>query len=945
MSKTLLTLLLLAIGLLIGSCTHQEYTQQSARASFLNTASDWADSTLLQLTLEEKVGQLIFLDADAPDSIQQKHLFNNVLNKKLSGILLQKLPLKTYATIIDSIQSMAEIPLLTIGNQSVAPNNNFTDQVHYPTASTIAALDNDTINELLQEKYLIKAQALQLDMIIGPELNETLPTDVFFNKNIGIQTQSKLEMTALNQMTVFQENGILSFANSFRDLIFIENDTLGITDSLLWKYSNLIRNGLSGMVIDTGLIQKTDHSKQPKNYIRQYIRQHLNFDGILLGAARDTQSLKALVHAGADVFLVNQDIENYHALILRMVKAGHFPEKELNEKVYKVLMAKAWKKDPLDPIRIEADQITEIFDIPFEPTQIVNYYRQSIILAKNPKSLIPIKQSELNGLKIIQVGKKKYFDIEKSIRQYADFSTELLVPNDKNEIKPLKSKWLKRPMVLIFNQINLDSTRNEKFLTSLNTHAKASPTIIVNIGNPLNLRHLDTTIAVVQVFDNNEIIRQRIPQLIFGGVTTKGKLPLAISPNLPVGAGESGTITRLAYVNPREVGIDPVKLVGVDALVNSAIQKGITPGAQVMFIKNGKVFYNKTFGHHNYDRKNRVKSTDLYDIASLTKVTATTLATMKNYEDKKINLSNKLVDYLSLEENKSLGKITLKRLLTHQSGLQANMPVARYILYKDSLNRPCNDYYCKTKKGKYNVQIADSVFMHQKWQDTMWQEVFALTPKRRKRFKYSDVNFNLLQKVIEAKTGMPIDNYLHQTFYESLGLRHFGFNPRDKYDPKQLIPTAQDDRWRHQQLHGYVHDESAALLGGVAGNAGLFSNANDLGILFQMLLNGGTYGGKTYLKPETIDYFTKARHGNHRGLGFDSKTRRRPPSCGKNASNKTYGHTGFTGTCVWVDSKEDLIFIFLSNRIAPNVKNKKLFRSKLRSRIHDLVYDALDTFK
>ena len=225
----------------------------------------------------------------------------------------------------------------------------------------------------------------------------------------------------------------------------------------------------------------------------------------------------------------------------------------------------------------------------------------------------------------------------------------------------------------------------------------------------------------------------------------------------------------------------------------------------------------------------------------------------------------------------------------------------------------------------------------------MWQKIYQMRPFNNKRYRYSDVNFNLLQKIVEAKSNITIDEYVKLNFYYPLNLEHITYKPLEVFDVNEIVPTAQD-AWRKQLLQGYVHDESAALLGGVGGNAGLFANSEDLAVIFQMLLNGGSYGGKEFLKPETIRKFTSQQAGSLRGLGFDVQTLSGTRSCSTKASASTFGHTGFTGTCVWVDPETELIYIFLSNRIHPNVNNRTLFNEGTRTRIQSLVYDALDTY-
>ncbi len=936
---------IVTIVVLLMACNRTEYTPPIAYAPFLNSDADWADSLLLTLSLDEKIGQLLFLKADAPDDQQQRALKQDIRLGKIAGLQLSGLPLSTYANFIDQAQIAGKIPLLTATDQQLSPNQLFSDQAPYPLPATMATLNNEALNQELLKDYLLKARALKLDMVFGPEINTHQDSDTVFNFQRGAFLPSLLAKQSARMVDQFHQEGILTVANNFSDLIYIENDTLRTLPKMLAKYSRLVNRGLSGMMIDESLIKDIDEEKRPKGYLRQYLKENIQFDGLTLGVVRDTQTLQALLYGGVDMLVIQDKVDLYTQVLRRMVGEGHLSEKELNARVYKVLMAKAWRKDPMRPEQMEADQVKEMFNAKKEQRQIDDWYRNSIVVARNPNNVLPLPIPQ-RATGIIQVGPKEYRDFERACKKYSDILPVLMKRLPGRELATLTKKMRKRPVVISLDHIVLDTVRDANFIASVNQHSQNAPTIIVNYGNPLQLPIFDKKVALIQSFENNAIVRKEVAQMIFGGATSSAKLPLALSPELKYGKGEVLEMNRLAYVTPHEVGIDPVKLVGIDALVKSAIQKKVTPGAQVMIIKNGKVFYHKSFGHHEYDKGRTVKNTDLYDIASLTKVTATTLAAMKLYEQGKLPLKSTLANYMTIKDNKKLEKVTLKKLLTHSSGIQANMPISRYVFLKDTLDPDCNEYFCKQPSFKNNIEIVDNFYMDQRWQDSLWQTVLEIIPKRRrKHFHYSDVNFNLLQDIIEKQSGTRLDKYLDKNFYKPLGLRYLTYLPRKKFKPEQLVPTSLDDRWRKKKVHGYVHDESAALLGGIAGNAGQFSNAQDLGVLFQMLLNKGTYGGRKYFKPETVELFTKAQYRTHRGLGFDTRTRRKPPSCSSKASAKTYGHTGFTGTCVWVDPKEELIFIFLSNRIAPSTKNKKLFKTKLRSRIHNIVYGALGSYQ
>ncbi|HHS95087.1 MAG TPA: hypothetical protein ENJ45_00740, partial [Phaeodactylibacter sp.] len=333
----------------------------------------------------------------------------------------------------------------------------------------------------------------------------------------------------------------------------------------------------------------------------------------------------------------------------------------------------------------------------------------------------------------------------------------------------------------------------------------------------------------------------------------------------------------------------------------------------------------------------------LYDIASVTKVAATTLATMRAYEEGCLSLNERLSGALKLKKANNFKWITIKDLLTHRSGLQSYVPITTYLNNRDSFANGNNGYFSYTKQGDFDIYLSDSMYFNHKHIDSIWSKVYQVKRKRRKRYLYSDLNFVLLQKAIEKSCNTTLDSYLEKYFYRPLNLRFTCFNPTNRFDPSNIAPTAYDKKWRKQLVRGYVHDETAALLNGVAGNAGVFSNARDMATLFQMLLNKGTYGGKRFFHTSTVELFTKRVRGG-RALGFEVKTKKGTGSCSPYASNGTFGHKGFTGTCVWVDPKEELVYVFLTNRIHPNYKNTKLMRKKIRQRVHSVIYKALDSY-
>jgi serine-type D-Ala-D-Ala carboxypeptidase len=441
------------------------------------------------------------------------------------------------------------------------------------------------------------------------------------------------------------------------------------------------------------------------------------------------------------------------------------------------------------------------------------------------------------------------------------------------------------------------------------------------------------TAPIIWAEKESPVTAQFAAQAIFGGVPLTGKLDKTYSANYQKGTGFATSAIRLKYSIPEEVGINTQDLVQpIDAIVAEAIQQQATPGAVVMVVKDGKVIFNKAYGSHTYDNSRPTQITDIFDLASVTKVSATTMAVMQLYDQKKVNLTGTLGSYIPSARNTSKANLTLKDILLHQSGLPAgvNLPVSA----KDAQRTP-SDYY--------TVQAADSFFLRKDYyKEVMWPRMLNAKMATPGKYVYSDITMYLIKEVVERQSEEPLDAFVMEHLYRPLGMQTAGFLPLQRFQKDRIVPTEDDTYFRKTLLQGYVHDGGAARLGGVSGHAGLFSTANDMAILYQMMLNRGTYGGKEYFKPSTVDLFTAKQSGvSRRGLGFD----RWDPDSSKGypsklASPATYGHTGYTGTCVWVDPAQNLVYIFLSNRVYPKVSNK-LLSLNIRPRIQDAIYAAI----
>ncbi len=392
------------------------------------------------------------------------------------------------------------------------------------------------------------------------------------------------------------------------------------------------------------------------------------------------------------------------------------------------------------------------------------------------------------------------------------------------------------------------------------------------------------------------------------------------------------------------MGLDIGKLNTIDSIAANAISKGATPGCVVMVVKDGKIAYHKAFGHLNYDNAEAATTETVYDMASVTKICATTLAVMKLYEQGKIDLNKKLGNYLPLVKGSDKENLLIKNILLHQAGLSAFIPFYKEVI--DTAGVPSPSIFSTVKNDSFNVRVAANLFLRKDWNDTMYQRILQSPLGAAGKYVYSDNDFIFLGKVVEAVSGKTLNEYVSKEFYQPLNLPATGFKPGEFMNINRIAPTEQEPIFRKQLIRGDVHDPGAAMFGGVAGHAGLFSDAYGMAVIMQMLLNGGSFNGRRYLQKETIDFFT-AYHSDisRRGLGFDKPEKdnyKRPePYPCLYASPATFGHTGFTGTCVWADPTYNLIYIFLSNRVTPDGNNTKLSKMNVRSTIQETIYKAL----
>jgi CubicO group peptidase (beta-lactamase class C family) len=468
--------------------------------------------------------------------------------------------------------------------------------------------------------------------------------------------------------------------------------------------------------------------------------------------------------------------------------------------------------------------------------------------------------------------------------------------------------------------------------------------IVVIFGNPYAAKSFEEIPGLVVAYEEDALAQDLTAQALFGATAMNGRLPISLL-NHRVGEGQSKNDTKiLAYGVPEEVGLSSKELQRIEKVTREIVSTRSAPGGVVLVAKDNMIVYHKAFGTHNYTPSQLVQADHVYDLASITKILSGTLAMMKLYETNKVQIDAPLSSYIPETSLTNKGNIIISDMMAHHARLIPFIP-----FYEETVSRikkkttPLPNFYKSMNVQDYNIQVAPFMFMHNGMIDTIWNRIYQSPLRESDGYRYSDLGFYLVGKIVKNASSTDLDKFVNQNFYKPLGLKNTMYNPARILPLNKIAPSDYDDYFRGRITHGYVHDMGAAMLGGISGHAGLFSNAKEVAILMQLLLNNGSYGGKKYLEESTVSLFT-TRHpkSTRRALGFDMRDYDNAKSdMSSRSSYETFGHTGFTGTCTFADPKNNLIYVFLSNRTYPNMENNSLNKNDYREKIHDIIYQAL----
>jgi len=565
---------------------------------------------------------------------------------------------------------------------------------------------------------------------------------------------------------------------------------------------------------------------------------------------------------------------------------------------------------------------------------------------------IPVKELEKKKILCITAGTNNPEVFFKHLNRYVKVDTVAIF--NATLISNYELDELVAPYTLIiWGQFGLNESPRNRFGWSTNeidllTHLIKRKSVILNwFGNPYGLKYLtdlELLHSIIVSYSDSPLDQKMAAEAIFGGIPVVGKLPVSI--NKRTGFGTNPIIheqIRLNYSEPAIFNLPDTAFKKIDSLAQFAIDTGATPGCRIIYAKHGSVIYDKCFGYQTYKKEPKVSADAVYDLASLTKIASTTLALIKLYDNGTFEPSTKLATYFPELAETDKENITIAQVLAHHAGLKSWIPFYKNSL--DSLGNLDPIWYNKTASNNYSVKVADGIYLNQQFQDSVFKSIIDTPVYHKNKYRYSDLGFYWLAAFVQKLSGDSIHHFVNNQFYSKLGMTHTTYFPLKHRTPSEIIPTENDKLFRKQIIRGYVHDQGAALFGGIAGHAGLFSTANDMAILGQMLLNEGSYGGEVFFTSKSFDVFNKQyfkRKRNRRALGFDKpalKQHEDGPTC-ISASQQSFGHSGFTGTYLWVDPVNQSVFVFLSNRTFPDAENKLLLDLNIRTQIQQAFYDV-----
>lgn len=937
-------------------------------------AQSRAEAMLSKMTLEEKIAQLMIVRVSSTGTAAEtKAMLDDITRYQPGGVCFFKGGPVREAALTNQMQALSKVPLLVSIDGEWGPNMRIDSCSAFPRQMTLGALsaNNDALIYQMGLEVAAQCKAIGVNLNFAPciDINNNAKNPVINSRSFG-EDRDKVFHKANLYLQGMMDGGIIGCIKHFPGHGDTETDShLGLPvikksraelDELeLYPYRQFINEGADMIMVAHLNIPALDSSRNSVSshshpIVTELLKNEYGYTGIIITDGLEMQGvrkhnrfegdveIKALL-AGVDILLLPDKPSLAIQAIKNAVDSGLIPIELINERCLRVLNFKEYK-GVLDSKPVDLTTIPQAIATS-NAININNKLEQKALTLLKNEELLPLKHDSCaDSIAFLCIGHSEY---QKEYKEIVSQYGLTYVWQDKSISNKTKSTVCKQitdklapyPTVIIaFGGSNQLAGKkygiDDDVIALLNQIAKDKKTVLIHMGNPYALNYFGSTQdykALMVTYQFTPSTLRSALEACFGEIACEGTLPVSIN-EYPSGTGLTHTQIDTNFSKLPEACTKQI-----DNLLQQGIRDKVYPGCVVLAMQDGKLLYRKAFGHYTYDQQDEVTANTMYDVASITKTAATTLAVMKLYDEGKIKLHDHIGEYLPYLHGTNKAHITLAELLTHTSGMPAFIPFYTKI-QNDTNYLRCN------KSPNFGIKVADNLYLRNDYPDTM-RYIISHCKLGHHQYLYSDLNMVLLKDMVETITGQSMDQYLTEHFYRPMGLNHTCFNPLEHgFIKSEIAPTERDETFRHQVVQGYVHDQTAALFYGNAGDAGLFTTAGELAAIYQMLLDGGVYNGKRYFSEVTVRLFTSAHpmHGCEvRGLGFH--TPKHPGTSSivpAKSSKKTFGHQGFTGTVVWCDPDNRLIYVFLSNRVYPTCYPNKLSQSGIRLKAHEMIYQG-----
>ena len=949
------------------------WAQNPLTASNAKAQQQWVEDTYAKMTLDEKIGQLFMVSVFSSHigTKRADEITDWIKKYHIGGIIFSKGGPKRQAKLTNKWQPLSKIPMFMAMDAEWGLAMRLDSTYAYPWNMTMGAVKDNALIEYAGKRIGAHCKALGMQFNFAPDIdiNTNAQNPIIGNRSFG-EDKENVAQKGLAFTRGMQSVGVLGSAKHFpghgdtakdshKTLPTINFTANRLNEVELYPFRILSKEVASVMVGHLNVPSLEPKQGLPsslsKAIITDLLKTKMHYQGLIFTDALGMKGVSEYLPvgeveveaflAGNDILLMPANLPKGFEAMKKAYEKKRISEERLAHSVKKILAAKykvgLTSFTPIDEATLKEQLHTEEDDL---LTEVL--FENALTVAQNKDRILPIKDLEKKRIAYVKFGNDSGWTFYTTLRKYADVT--LIEPQNDQQLynavapydtviiglhKPDKTPW-------DAYKFTADELR---WLEQLGKKKKVILTIFTRPYAMLDVKHIEQLEGIVFAYQNHKVAQDKAAQLIFGALEGKGVLPVTAHPDLPVGTGiNTPFIGRLAYGLPESVGLKSSELARIDTIAAEAINEKMAPGMQIVVAKKGKVVYQKNFGTLDYDAAHPVKDYTIYDLASLTKILATLPELMRLYTKGDFKPTDNFEKLLPQLKETNKGGMVMKDVLSHYAQFQAWIPFFNRTLTAEK--RPSPEYYRTVASDSFPTPVAKDMYLREGYTDTIYKRIDESELKKDRKYLYSDLPYYYFKKYIEKKNKKPLEIAVQEHFYKQLGAYKLGYLPLERFSVDSIAPAEIEKTFRCQKIQGYVHDQGAAMLGGVGGHAGLFGTANDVAKMMQLYLQQGYYGGDWLLQPQAIQLFNTCHYcneGNRRGLGFDKpQLGKAGPTCGCTPM-ESFGHLGFTGTFAWADPVNEIVIVLLSNRTYPTADNKLLISKNIRQRVQGVVYSAM----